>query len=142
MPRFIAVLQIVVLLVAGFPASAFADDIPDQTAAKVEKIESGDVIVVKLAASKKRVKVRVLGIDCSKSAKNAAASLVGRESVSLRSDKGFLPIAQDQLGRYVAYVEMQDGRDFGLEMLKSGECTTEDWKFPHPRLTQYASASR
>jgi len=142
MYRFIAAIQVAALVVAGFPVSAFADDVSDQAAAKVEKIESGDVIVVKLADSKKRVKVRVLGIDCNKNAKNAAAALVGRETVSLRSDKPFLPIAQDQFGRYVAYIEMTDGRDFGLEMIKSGECSTEDWKFPHPRLTQYASASR
>lgn len=128
-------------LVLGSSTVAFADDLTDQSTAVIESIEAGDIVVVRLADSKKRVKVRVIGIDCSTKAKSAAKRLAVRQQVKLRSDKPFLPIAQDQFGRYVAYVELADGRDFGVEMLRSGECTSADWKFPHPRLTQYASIS-
>lgn len=124
------------------PTAGWAEDVPDQSEAKVVKVESGEVLVVQLAESKKRVKVRVLGVECGAKARSTAAQLVGGSSVVLRSDKGFLPILEDQFGRYVAYVQTQDGRDLGLEMLKAGACSSEDWKLAHPRVTEYASASR
>lgn len=142
MSRTLHSLLVIVLVLAGFPASAMADDIPDQAAGKVVKVESGEVLVVQLAESKKRIKVRVLGIDCGEKSRSAAAQLVGRNHIVLRSDKGFLPILEDQFGRYVAYVQMDDGRDLGLEMLKTGECSADQWKIPHPKVSEYASASR
>lgn len=140
MPLFARVVAAALLVSLALPSAALAsdEDLADQTSAKVEKIEAGDVLVVKLAESSQRVKVRVLGIDCSKSARSAASALVKSKEISLRSDKPFLPILQDQFGRYVAYVETTDGRDFGLEMLKSGQCTNKDWKLPHPKRTEYA----
>lgn len=130
---------ILLALVLSIPSLAFADDVPDQSKAKVVKIESGEVIVVRLADSKKQIKVRVIGIDCDGSSRSAAAQLVGRQNIVLRSDKGFLPLLEDQFGRHVAYVTMKDGRDLGLELLKSGQCSTKQWNLPHPRVTEYAS---
>ncbi len=141
MPR-----SLLALLVSSFiftlPVAGFADDVGDQATGKIEKFESGEVVVVKLADSNERVKVRVIGIDCSKKSASAAKRVAATGKVTLRSDKPFLPLAQDQFGRYVAYLELADGKDYGLEMLKSGQCSTNEWKFPHPKLTQYASASR
>ena len=128
--------------IAGLPAAASADDIPDRTEAKVVKIESGEVLVVQLADSNKRVKVRVIGIDCNSKSRNAAAQLVGRSTIMLRSDKGFLPLLEDQFGRYVAYVQTTDGRDLGLELIKTGSCSTTQWTLPHPKTNEYASAAR
>lgn len=142
MSRLSRALVAFLLVSLTLPAAAFAEDeIVDRTAAHVERVESGDVLVVKLAGSSERVKVRVLGIDCAKSARGAASELVASKDVNLRSDKPFLPILQDQLGRYVAYVETTDGGDFGLQMLKSGKCTNKDWKIPHPKGAQYAQVN-
>lgn len=122
------------------PSIATADDLTDSTEAKVIKIVSGDEFVVEV--DKKRVTVRVLGIDCNGQSRAAATQLIGRKTIVLRSDKGFLPILQDQKGRYVAYVQTTDGDDFGAEMLKTKHCSTADWKIPHPRIQTYASLSR
>lgn len=142
MSRFTRTVVAFLLVSFTMPSAAFAEDeIVDRTAARVERVESGDVLVVKLAGSSESVRVRVLGIDCGKSARGAASELIASKEVSLRSDKPFLPILQDQLGRYVAYVETTDGEDFGLEMLKSGKCTNKDWKIPHPKGAQYAQVN-
>lgn len=139
----LSLILLTVLLFAGVPATAAADDVPDQANARVVKVESGEVIIVQLEGARTRIKVRIIGIDCNdKKSRTVAATLVGREDIVLRSDKGFLPILEDQFGRYVAYVQMSDGRDLGLEMLKTGHCSTTQWKLPHPRVTEYASASR
>lgn len=140
MPRFLTAAALLVFALIVFPATTFAEDIPDRAEGQVVKIESGEVIHVKLADGK-RLKVRVIGIDCGKKSNSAAAQLVGRDRITLRSDKQFLPILQDQFGRYVAYVEMNDGRDLGLEMLKTGQCSSSDWNIPHPKKSEYASAS-
>ena len=132
---------LLVVLFAIVPSAALADDVPSDSKGKVVKVESGEVIVVQLADSKKRIKVRVLGIDCNIASRGTAARVVG-QTITLRSDKGFLPLLEDQFGRYVAYVQTGDGRDLGLELLKSGHCSTKDWTFPHPRVTEYASVSR
>ena len=135
-----AILSVTLLLaLTALSSTAFADDIPDQSAGKVVKVESGEVIVVRLADSNETIKVRLLGIHCSASSRSSASKLVARSSVVLRSDKGFLPLLQDQHGRYVAYVQMKDDRDLGLELLKTGRCSTEEWGRPHPRGTEYAS---
>lgn len=139
MPRFFRVLSVIALLTVAAPATALADDLPNDAKAQVEKIESGEVLIVKLEDSSKRVKVRVIGIECDNRSKSAAAHLVGRQEIVLKSDKSFLPILQDQMGRYVAYVQMGDGRDFGEEMLRSGQCSTQGWNIPHPKKATYAS---
>lgn len=140
MPGLFRILSVTALLTVAAPATALADDIPNDTRGEVEKIESGEVLVVKLADGSKRVKVRVIGIECEGSrSKSAAAQLVGRTEIVLKSDKSFLPILQDQNDRYVAYVEMKDGRDFGMEMLRSGQCSTHGWNIPHPKKASYAS---
>ncbi len=139
MPGFLRILSVAALLTVVAPATALADDIPNATKGQVEKIESGEVLVVKLADNSKRVKVRVIGIECQNPSRSAAAQLVGRQEIVLKSDKSFLPILQDQYGRYVAYVEMDDGRDFGMEMLRSGQCSTDGWSIPHPKKSTYAS---
>lgn len=128
-------------VVAASPTAA-ADDVPDKTRAKVVKVESGEVVVVQLAGSKKRVKVRVIGIDCNGKSTSAASRMTKNTTVVLRSDKGFLPILEDQFGRYVAYVTLADGKDLGLEMLKTGTCSTAQWSMPHPKVSEYATASR
>jgi micrococcal nuclease len=133
--------------------------------AYVERITDGDTIKVRLLPSGEKDKIRILGIDCPESHHNAkcrrdgaqgrktcaqqvplgkaagklAAKLLKRAKVQLECGK---KCKTDRYGRLLRYVRMADGRDFGLEMIRSGLCEDFGWKYPHPRGREYSKVQR
>ncbi len=136
----------------------------------VDKVTDGDTLVVRgfPGTQGKRIKVRILGMDCPESHKNSkcrrdgkqgrmtcaeqiprgkkaakrAASLLKHQKVYLEPGSKSGKFKKGAYGRLLAYVRLKDGRDFGLTMLKEGLCSDFGWKYPHPRGEQYRHAQR
>jgi micrococcal nuclease len=126
----------------------------------VRKVTDGDTIRVDGADGEE--KVRVLGIDCPESARNAKCERDGRQGrhdcdwqvprgvEAKRIARELLegqqvtlegPFSRDPYGRLLAYVRMADGQDYGLRMVREGRCEDFGWKYPHPRAAQYQGAT-
>lgn len=128
--------------------------------AYVEKVIDGDTLKVRVGEH--RYSLRIQGIDCPESKPNAkckrdvdnaceaqipkgrdaskfAAKLVKQKTVTLEATSGEGELDHGRYGRPLAYVRLDDGRDFGLEMVKHG-CADYGWKYPHPRSAQYVAA--
>lgn len=138
----------------------------NQASGTVREVYDGDTIKVQLNRGKDVV-IRILGMDCPESKENnkchedeqrgwlsceeqiplgkrartIASQLLLGDTVTLQSgtDQGF---KSDAYGRGLAYVEMSDGTDFGLEMLRRGQCRDFSHAFPHPRMGEYRKANQ
>jgi len=138
----------------------------NQAVGTVEEVYDGDTIKVRLDGGT-AVIIRILGIDCPESkengkchqdeergwlsceeqiplgqrAGNIARKLLLGDTVTLRSGttRGF---KQDTYGRGLAYVHMANGTDFGLEMIRRGQCRDFSHRFEHPRMEQYQAEDR
>lgn len=133
----------------------------------ISEIYDGDTIKVNLTDKDKSVVVRILGMDCPESSRNekcqedgergwmdceeqiplgkratrVAKDLLAGDTVTLKSgtNEGF---KTGSYGRALAYVHMPDGTDFGLEMVKRGQCRDFSHAFDHPRMETYQKHNR
>lgn len=136
--------------------------------AYVEKVMDGDTIGVRLLSDSSRVKVRILGIDCPESHKNAkcdrdgkagrqgcaeqvplglnaakrAAELLKGVVVTLEAGSKDGKLKKDRYGRFLAYVRLPDGGDYGLVMLQERQCEDFSWKYPHHRMKEYKGVTK
>jgi endonuclease YncB( thermonuclease family) len=127
-------------------------------AAWVEKVVDGDTVQVRLGGEGKRVTVRVLGIDCPESHRNAKCrrdGVQGRETCDQQVPRGLEAARRvaelvkqqrvilegssdkDPYGRLLAYIRLPDGRDLGEILIMEGLCEDFSWKYPHPRQDRY-----
>lgn len=126
---------------------------------RVRRVIDGDTIeVVTLGDDPVEITVRLKGIDCPESHRNAkcirdgdcdtdapkgkAASrkmtdLVAGEIVTLHSAKS--TFEKDRYGRLLAYVHL-GGTDVGLHLIRGGYCHDFSDSYPHPRQKQYREA--
>jgi micrococcal nuclease len=151
-----SVLIVIVLGACSTPSAAVP---PAGKNVFVEWVYDGDTIRV-VETDKRRIKVRVRGIDCpesrhnekceregkrglpncaqqipmGKKAKKRALELLFKKRVSLVCED---KCQTDKYGRALRYVHLQDGRDFGLLMIREGLCQDLSHKFPHPRSASY-----
>lgn len=103
---------------AGEPPSKPPQEVIE--GAYVEKMPDGDTVTVRYGAGQS-VRVRVFAIDCPESKQNFGpdAGRIGRGLI-FQTYVTLLVQTTDRYGRLVAEVIMQDGRDFGREMLRRG----------------------
>ena len=157
------------VLVALVPDVHAKGPIPSEShKAHVERVYDGDTIKVRLLPQGRKLKVRLLGIDCPESHHNRKCERDGRQgrkgcdqqiplgkkatkrakelldgnNVKLESKKRDGKFKLDVFGRLLAYIRMADGRDFGLVMVKEGLCEDFGWKYPHPRGKEYRKAQK
>jgi endonuclease YncB( thermonuclease family) len=141
-------------------------DLVDQALARVVALADGDTLTVVPQGGDRRVKVRVLGVDCPETKANRkcghfgarprlscadelkrgalasarARTLLEGRSVRVESAAPGAPIRRDVYGRSLAYVRLLDGRDFGRLLIEAGLCADFGWKYPHPRSAEYVAA--
>lgn len=134
----------------------------------VDKVSDGDTLVIRgfPGTKGKRITVRILGIDCPESHKNSKCRRDGKQgrmtcaqqiplgkkaskraAQLLKQEKVYLEPGTDDgkfdkggYGRLLAYVRLQDGRDFGLTLIEEGLCSDFGWKYPHRRGDEYEKA--
>jgi micrococcal nuclease len=140
-------------------------ELPDGIKVVVERVIDGDTFDA--IYKKKRLRVRVLGLDtpekrrgkkASQDAERAGSSVTQQielgVSASARAeglllDKKVILLSgrddrgprKDLYGRYLAYVEVS-GKDYGLLMIKEGLGECFGWKYPHPRKASYEKAQK
>jgi len=138
-------------------------DAPDGALARVARVIDGDTVAVRLVDGGAELVVRVLGIDCPESRWNnkcereggrgrhgckwqvprgKVATLMAREILegrTVRLECG-RKCARGGYGRDLRYIELEDGRDLGLELVRRGLCEDFGWKYPHPRQDAYRRA--
>lgn len=129
----------------------------------VNKISDGDTFWACLPSKNGSIKIRVLGIDCPETRENAKCradekkglgacaeqipkgkqatefakkNLMGQR-ITLESKKNNGDFERDTYGRWLAYIRLQDGHDFGKLMVSKGLCQNYNWKYPHPRGEEY-----
>jgi len=61
--------------------------------------------------------------------------------VKLEAKKKGAKIGLDPYDRYLAYVRMPNGKDYGEELIKKGLGECFGYKFKHPRQQAYAEAA-
>jgi len=132
--------------------------------AYVEKVSDGDTIKVRLLpGGSEKLTVRLLGIDCPESHRNAkcrrdekagrhgcdwqvprglkasrrAAALLKHKKVYLECGR---KCKKGAYGRALRYVRMENSLDYGLVMVREGLCEDFGWKYPHPRGEAYLKA--
>lgn len=141
-------------------------ELPDGVKVVVERVIDGDTFDA--IYKKKRLRVRVLGLDTpekrrgqkaskdaeragssvtqqielGKSASERAESLLLDKKVILTSGRDNRGPRKDLYGRYLAYVELSGGKDYGLVMIKEGLGECFGWKYPHPRKDAYEKAQK
>lgn len=134
--------------------------IPDGALAEVARVVDGDTVVVRLVDGGAKVTVRLKGIDCPESRWNNKCERdaeqgrqgckwqVPRGQAASRMAKQILrgrivrlacgkKCGRGGYGRALRYVELEDGRDYGLEMVRRGLCEDYGFKYPHPRQASY-----
>ena len=137
-----------------------AQEIADASLAQVIHVVDGDTIKVHVRDTGKEASIRVLGIDCPESRKNSkcqrdakhgrhgcrwqvprgkkakevAKRLLENASVTLECGR---KCRKGAYGRFLRYVRLKNGMDFGQEMLRLGLCEDFGWKYPHKRSKYY-----
>ncbi len=140
-------------------------ELPDGVAGKVTCVVDGDTVDV-LLDSGKEVRVRVLGLDTpekrrgtkvNKDAERAgstvtqqielgeeattrAMALLMNKKIRLESGRADRGPRKDVFDRYLAYIILPGGKDYGLIMIKEGHGECFGWKYPHPRQEAYERA--
>ncbi len=82
---------------------------------------------------RRQTRLRLAGPE-RKAASKAAAKLLKKKRITLECGKR---CKKDRYGRLLRYVRMEDGRDFGLEMIRMGLCEDFGFKYPHVRGREY-----
>lgn len=145
-------------------AAKRARELPNDVRVEVTRVIDGDTFDARLGDE--IVRVRVLGLDTpekvrgrkaqrdaaragssvtqqielGEDATRRARSLLDGARVTLCSGREDRGPRKDLYDRYLAYVELPDGRDYGLVMIKEGRGECFGWKYPHPRKAQYQAA--
>ena len=140
---------------------------PGARPARIVRVIDGDTVVV-AGASLAPMKIRLLGIDCPEThanekclrderdgrgscrdqlprgalAKARAFQLLERRSVYLEPRYPGRDFELDPYNRVLAYIRLDDGRDFGLVLVTEGLCEDFSWKYPHPRSAEYLRAQQ
>jgi endonuclease YncB( thermonuclease family) len=143
------------LVLAGGPAAAKPKiKVTEGQSAQVVSVRDADTILVRLLPEEKKIKVRVLGVDCpegprrndprnlGKAAAEVAAALLEGKEVKLETGTGAGRFKFDRFGRILAYLRLADGADFGMKMITDGHCGDFGWKHPHPRGAEYGAAEK
>jgi len=124
----------------------------------VERVVDGDTLHVRvLDVPPVPLIVRIKGIDCPESRRNAKcirdgdcesdaepgrrateklSELVAGKIVVLESSVNG-DFEKDDYGRTLAYVDLSDGTDVGLALVRGGYCVDWSHKYPHPRSSDY-----
>lgn len=142
-------------------------ELPDGINGKVVRIIDGDTVDVELVRGD-AVRVRVLGLDTpekrrgTKVAKDAeragssithqielgeaatsrAMQLLANKQVKLESGRPDRGPRKDVFDRYLAYLTLPGGKDYGLVMIREGHGECFGWKYPHPRQEAYQKAQK
>lgn len=142
-------------------------ELPDGVRGKVVRIIDGDTMDVELVRGGS-VRVRVLGLDTpekrrgvkvAKDAERAGSSithqielgeaataramqLLANKQVKLESGRADRGPRKDVFDRYLAYLMLPGGKDYGLMMIKEGHGECFGWKYPHPRQEAYEKAQK
>ena len=149
----------------ALPPSTRAE-LPEGLSVTITRVIDGDTFDA--AYKRERVRVRVLGLDTPEkrrgkkvqqdaerartsvtqqlklgelATERAEALLLG-EKVRLTSGREDRGPRKDIYGRYLAYVELSGGKDYGLVMIQKGLGECFGWKYPHPRRASYEAAQR
>lgn len=133
--------------VATAPTVATADaQLMNGQAVEIVKVREGEVYLGRVVDTGEKVDIRLLGVDCNRDQDRAASSfarerLVG-QIVTVTSENPPIPPAMDQFDRWIVYLELEDGGDYGAELLGSGNCTAKTWSMRHPRKSEYESVEQ
>ncbi len=137
-----------------------ARKLSDGASGLVVRVVDGDTLKVRVRATQQVATIRVLGIDCPESRKNSkcqrdgkqgrhgcrwqiprgkkakqlAKHLLENETVTLECGG---KCRKGSYGRFLRYVRMKNGVDYGQEMIRKGLCEDFGWKYPHKRATTY-----
>ena len=132
----------------------------DGAAGRVVKIVDGDTVKVRLDENAQLVTVRLRGIDCPESRHNnkcerdgkagrrgcawqvprgkratkMAEQILARRKVTLECGG---KCSRGGYGRELRYLKLEDGRDYGLEMIRRGLCEDFSYRYPHKRSQAY-----
>lgn len=146
MPRSIqAILALFVL--AAAPAGATANyQLMNGEEVEIIKVRQGDVYSGRVVSTGEKIEIRLLGIDCTDrqdraASRHARKNLVG-QIVHVTSDNPPIPPAMDQFDRWIVYLSLENGSDYGESLLASGFCTAKTWSMRHPRQSDYESVER
>lgn len=142
-------------------------EMSDGARVHVDEVLDGDTVVVRpLDGPSDRIRIRVLGIDCPESQKNPKCRRQGREggpgceeqiprgkkatkrATDLIDDKVVRLESGEEDGefdrggydRVLAYIRLEDGRDFGKYLIEQDLCRDYGDKYPHPRHEEYQEA--
>lgn len=141
-------------------------DLEESERVRVVEVLDGDTLVVRTAGRK--IRIRLLGIDCpeshvnpkcrrqgreggpdceeqiprGKEATERAKSLVAGKSVRLESEDGDGDFERGGYDRLLAYVRTENGRDFGRVLISEGLCYDYGDTYPHPRHEAYERAEQ
>ncbi len=127
--------------------------------ATVGSVTDGDTLVAVVNGEER--KVRILGIDCPEASHNPKCRAIERKTgvscddqilagkrateaakqllqgpIWLEAREPGAELKRDRYGRFLAYVRLEDGRDFGEVMVGEHGCEDFGWKYPHPRNYQ------
>lgn len=118
----------------------------------VTRVIDGDTIEVK-SENEEISKVRVIGINApeinderervrclAQLAKNKAKELALNKKVKLNIDPS--QEKADRFGRLLRYIELEDGRDFGLVMIKEGYAYEFTFRLPYQKQQIYKQAQK
>lgn len=143
------------------------NELVDGVAGEVVRVVDGDTMDVALSSGGE-VRVRVLGLDTpekrrgtkvNKDAERSGSSVtqqieLGEEAttramallmnkrVKLESGRADRGPRKDVFDRYLAYLILPGGKDYGLIMIKEGHGECFGWKYPHPRQEVYEKAQK
>ncbi|MBN1919587.1 MAG: thermonuclease family protein [Verrucomicrobia bacterium] len=125
---------------------------PDGSKHEVLRVVDGDTVVIRTAGGS--VRVRVIGIDTPETvrastpveawgpqASERARELLEGRKVTIHYDPDPAHDRWDRYGRLLVYLDLPDGRDFGLVMIEEGYARAF-LKYPCARGGLYASAER
>ncbi len=137
--------------------------IPDGASVQVFQVVDGDTLKVRMGDGDRIASVRVLGIDCPESMKNSKCERDGKQGRHgcrwqiprgklakraaeelLDNEKVVLECGgkcrKGSYGRFLRYIRLKNGMDFGQEMVRRGLCEDFAWKYPHKRALSYLRA--
>ena len=117
----------------------------------VLKVVDGDTLDVNIDGVK--TKIRVIGIntpetvdprksvECfGKEASDKAKSILTGQSVALKNDP--TQSDADKYGRFLRYIALPDGSDYGLKMIKEGYAYEYTYDIPYQRQNEYKAAQK
>lgn len=140
-----AIVLLLAVPAAGWVYVATRVDEGLEERATVTRVVDGDTLIVQEGGERDRV--RVLGIDtpelgsCLGSlARSEARRLAQGRHIALRIDP--TQRRRDRYGRLLAYVQLPNGRDLGLELIRAGYAAVLVVGRPFQRVDAYRRAAR